>query len=60
MEVIYSPQDVWDESPVINNLALLLFKRRLCFRNWSYNPCLAFLGVGDNDVMDEFILETFV
>ena len=44
-----------NETPMINNLALLLFKRRLSFWNWSYHPCLPFLGIGDNDVMDELI-----
>ena len=41
---------------MINNLALLLCKRGLYFRNWSYHSCLPFLGVGDNDVMDELTL----
>ena len=45
-----------NETPTINILDLLLFEKRLCFWNRSYHPCLAFLRVGDNNVMDEFIL----
>ena len=40
----------------VHDLVIPLFKRRLCFRNWSYHQCLLLLAVGDNNVMDEFIL----
>ena len=46
-----------NESPIINILDLLLFTRKSCLRNWLYHPSLPIVGVGGNDVSDEFILQ---